>query len=375
MPAITVSEVYDAVLTTTARAMEGEIRNNISRGNKLVSWLKMKGRFRRQTGGERIQIPLLYGLNSAADIYQGYGTLATTPQDGITSAFFPWSQIAVPISISGLERKKNRGSARMVDLLESKERQSEASATELLNNCLVSGRIVSGATGNRNQFDARVGMLDPSALGPLPLPALIDADPTRSVTLGGINGASGNNTWWRNYSAAGTGTTYRGYMQDKMRMYNLCARGSMGSPDLILSDQYIYEVYWNSLQNQERYVVEDPRIIDVLGGSDMLKFKGAIHIWDEVVPDVGASTSSIVDAIGTLTNGAVQSGAHSTEYYINSNTMEWVVESETDWAHTPFGTPTGQDATVAHLLWMGQCCINNRRKNGVLYDLKNDIVS
>lgn len=375
MPAITVSEVYDAVLTTTARAMNPTIRNNITRGNKLCSWLKERGRFRTQSGGERIQVPLMYGHNSAADIYQGYGLLATTPQDGITSAFFPWAQMAVPVTISGLERKKNKGSSRVINLLEAKEAQSEATAQELLNNCIVTGRIASGATGSRNQFSPRIGALDPSASGPLPLPALIDADPTRSVSIGEINGASGSNTWWRNYSAAGGTATYRGYLRDKLRMYNTCSRGILGSPDLILSDQYIYEVYWNSLQNAERYIVTDERTINVLGGGDMLKFKGAIHIWDEVVPDVGTTTAHVVDAVGTLTNGAVQSGAHSTEYFINSQAMEYVVESETDWAHTPFQTPVGQDMTVAHYLWMGQVVINNRRKLGVLYDLDNSIAS
>lgn len=375
MPAVTVNEVYDAVLTTTARAMNRMVANNITRGNKLCSWLKMNGRWRSQAGGERIQVALMYAHNSGADIYQGYGVLSTTPQDGITSAFFPWAQMAVPVSISGLERKKNKGSSRIINLLESKEKQSEATAQELLNNCVVTGRIASGATGNRNQFSPRIGALDPSALGPLPLPALIDADPTRSVSIGEINGAAGNNTWWRNHSAAGTTATYRGYLRDKLRMYNLCSRGIMGNPDLILSDQYIYEVYWNSLQNQERYVVTDPRIIDVLGGSDMLKFKGAIHIWDEVVPDVGTTTAHIPDAIGTLTNGAVQSGAHSTEYHINSSAMEYVYEEETNWSHTPFQTPIGGDSTVAHMLWMGQICINNRRKLGVLYDMDNSIAS
>ena len=375
MPAISVTESYDAVLTTTARAMQKTLANNISRGNKLVSWLMYKGRFRAQSGGERIQVPLMYALSSAADIYQGYGTLATTPQDGITSAFFPWSQLAVPISISGLERKKNKGSSRILDLLQAKETQAEASGKELLNNCIVAGKISSGATGSRNQFVARTGALDPSANGPLPLPALIDSDPTRSVTIGEVNGASGNNTWWRNFTLAATATTYRGYLQDKLRLYNLTSRGIMGSPDLILSDQYIFEVYWNSLQAQERYVVTNEQVIDVLGGTDMLKFKGAVHVWDEVVGDVGTSTSNVVDAVGTLSNGAVQSGAHSTEYHINSQAMEYVYESDTNWAHSEFATPIGQDATVAHLLWMGQVCVNNRRKLGVMYDAKNDIVS
>lgn len=71
MAAVTVSEVYDAVLTTTLRHMQGELRDNITRGNKLCAYLEMKGRMRKVSGGERIKVPLMYGLNSTADIYQG----------------------------------------------------------------------------------------------------------------------------------------------------------------------------------------------------------------------------------------------------------------------------------------------------------------
>jgi hypothetical protein len=62
MAAVTVSEVYDAVLTTTLRNMQGPLRDNITRSNKMIAWLEMKGRIKRVNGGERIKIPLMYGL-------------------------------------------------------------------------------------------------------------------------------------------------------------------------------------------------------------------------------------------------------------------------------------------------------------------------
>ena len=102
------SEDYDAVLTSSLREIQPRLRDNITRSNKVVSWLESKGRMRRVDGGERIQVALMHQQNSAADIYSGYGTLDTTPQDGITSAFYPWSQLAVPISISRKERSEER---------------------------------------------------------------------------------------------------------------------------------------------------------------------------------------------------------------------------------------------------------------------------
>src|SRR5262249_29949210 len=103
----TLTDAYGALLTTTLRAMEPTLRDNITRSNKFLAWLDAKGRMRGQDGGERVKVPLMYGLNSTADIFSGYGLLDTTPQDGITSAFFPWSEASVSITISRLEERQN----------------------------------------------------------------------------------------------------------------------------------------------------------------------------------------------------------------------------------------------------------------------------
>ena len=362
MAATSVTEVYDAVLTTTARRMNREISDNISRSNKLIAWLKGHGKERTLSGGERIKVGLMYEQNSGADIYSGYGQLDTTPQDGITSAFFPWSQMAVPITISGLERRQNNGEERIINLLETKMMQSEISGMELLNNCIVGGRIVSGATGSLNQFSSRVGTLDPSVSGPLPIPALVDANASRSVSIGEINGNT--ESWWRNNAQASSASTYSGLKQEFNNVYNDCRRGVGGPPDLMLVDQITWEVYFGSLHNQERYFVTNQRVINILGGAeeDHLKFRGSTMVWDEVIPDVGTTTADVVDGIGTI-------GQQGTAYFLNSRYLEYDVHRDANWTQTPFITPVNQDATVAHLLWQGQLCMSNRRKHGILYDI------
>ena len=365
------SETYDALLTTTMHKLGRVIRDQITSSIRFTAWLEANGRMRKEGGGERIRVPLMYGHNTGADFFSGYGVLDTTPQDGITTAFFPWSQAAVPITISGLEKRQNRGSEQIVNLLRTKTMQSMASAQELYNNAVVAGRIQSGATGNLNQFVARTGRMDTSVSGPNPLAALIDAVPSRSVSVGEINGA--NDTWWRNKATASTASSYAAYKREKGNLYNECARGTGGPPDLIISDQLVWQVYFNSLQSQERYFVEDQRVINVLGGAsdEQLKFRNAVHIWDEVVPDVGTSTANSVDGVGV----SLQSGSHGTEYFINTETFEYIVDPQADWTQTEFRSAINQDASVAHLLWQGQVVINNRRKNGVMYDIDNTIDS
>lgn len=362
----TLTDDYGALLTTTLRAMQPRLHDNITRGNKFLSYLRLRGRWRTQDGGERVQIALMHAQNNTADIYAGYGTLDTTPQDGITSAFYDWAQISVSIAISRKEERQNSGRSRALNLLESKTKQAQVSAQELLNNCIVAGRITTSA--NVGQFFARVGRLDSGASGPLPLAALIDALPTRSVVIGNING----NTYafWRNRQTDSSATTYRGLIQEMTTMYNDCSRGAGGFPDLLLGDQNSWERYFNALSNQERYIVTDKRVLDVLGGpngsDDLLKFRGAVFIWDEVVPDT-ETNAEVVSAIGTFTLGTI--------FFINSESFEYVVDSETDFVTTPFLRPENQDARVAQILWMGCVGVNQRRKNGQLQGIAYSSIS
>src|SRR3990167_7464471 len=173
------TDSYDALLTTTLRAMQPRLHDNISRGNSFLSYLNMRGRWRQQDGGERVKVPLIYSMNSTADIYSGYGNLDTTPQDGITSAFYAWAQLAVAIAISRKEKRQNSGRSAQMSLLESKTKQAEASIRELLNNCIVAGRLASSTdvAGSLDAFTARRGRLDPGAPRPPPPPGPRAAHP------------------------------------------------------------------------------------------------------------------------------------------------------------------------------------------------------
>jgi hypothetical protein len=366
------TDAYGALLTTTLRAMQPKIHDNITKGNRYVAYMDMRGRVRKQNGGERVKVGLMHAQNSTADIYSGYGVLDTTPQDGITSAFYEWAQISVSIAISRKEERQNSGQSQIIDLLQTKIDQAESTARELLNNCIVSGRIISSSASG--QFLANIGRLDSGASGPLPLPALIDANASRSVSIGNINGNT--YSFWRNVADSSTASSYAGLKQEMNGTYNDCSKGQGGFPDLMLGDQVAWETYFNSLQSQERYQVTDKRVVDVLGGmnggDDLLKFRGATFIWDEAVPDVETNATVVPPTIGGDTVGTAST---SNIFFLNANAIEIVVDSETDWISTPMVRPENQDARVGQLLWMGAHCIKNRRKLGVLYGISRSITS
>ena len=359
-----VTDSYDALLTTTLRAMQPRLRDNISRSNRFLAWLEKRGRFRKQRGGYNVRVPLMHAQNSTADVMSGYGLVDVTPQDGITSAFYDWAQIAVSISISDKEKMQNSGESAAIDLLKAKTMQSEVSAKELLNNCLMAGKITSGASATQGQFSARTGRLDSGATGPLPLAALIDMNASRSVAIGNINGNT--YSFWRNQSKASAATTFAGLKLDMNNLYNTCSKGVGGNPGLLIGDQVAWEEYYGALAALDRYVNANSSEKDVLGGTDALAFRGAMFIWDETVPDV-QTNAEVVDAIGTVTE--------STIYFINSESFEWIVHPDADFATTPFVRPENQLASTAIIHWMGAIGVNNRRKNGVMGSISQSITS
>ena len=320
-----VTDDYDAVLSTSLRDYQPRLHDNITRGHKVLSWLKSKNRFRKIEGGYNVAIPLMHAQNSTADIYSGYGVLDTTPQDGITTAFYDWSQLSVSIAISRKEKRQNAGKHKIMDLLRAKTKQAQVSIQELLNNCIVQGRLTTPGTAD-SQFTARVGSLDSGASGPLPIANLIDVNASRSSAVGNIN--PNTYAFWQNQNIDSSASSFVTLKNELNQLYNRCSKGTGGVADLILADDQGWETYWLSLQQNERYVIEDKKTVDILGGSDALKFRSAAMIWDEVVPDPSGG-ENILDGTEANQNESVF-------YFINSEAMEWVVDSGSDFITTPF---------------------------------------
>ena len=355
---------YDALLTTTLDVMDRTIADNVFKDSAFLAAMRDMGGVKEQNGGERIRMPLLFGKNTTVKSYEGYGIIDTTPQEGVTTAFYPWKEIAGTITISRKEERQNSGEARMLDLLETKIDQATNTMREVLNNQLLVG-TVSGAT-----FIPGNGAKDLYPLGYF-LRKLSGTNPTTGGNVGNISVDDTNedgDTWWvvRTSAANGDddtgndfsvdGTSFAGMKANVKRMYNFCSRGSGGAPNLLVGDQVSFETYESALDTQLRF--SNTRMADM--GFDNVKVRGATFIWDEVVPDIDTGTKAIT--LGTI-------------FYLNLKTYKLVIDSETDIVTTPFITPENQTAKTAKVLFMGNAVMNALRKNGVLYGIRQNITS
>lgn len=354
---------YDALLTTTLDAYvgSGTLFDNIFKDSAFLAALRSMDAIQRQNGGERIRAPLMYGKNATVKSYSDYDTLDTTPQDGMTTAFYEWRELGGTISISRKEERQNSGEAAIIGLLQSKIMQAEMSMREELNKQLIQG-TVSSATfvpGNSAKDLNPLGWFFRKAN---------QTNPTTGGNVGNIDCST--ESWWRHHTAvadsASTDTgndfalnvsTYKGLVVALRRMYNYCSRGSGGSPNLVLTDQVTYETYENALDDKVRYT--NTKLADM--GFDNIKLRGATVVWDEQVPDID--------------NGDVSTSDDGTAFFINTNFYKLIIDSQTDVVTTPFVEPENQTAKTAKILFMGNAAVSNLRKHGVLYATSQSIVA
>lgn len=355
---------YDALLSTTLDAYVGggTMFDNIFKDSAFLAFLRLTDAVKKQNGGERIRVPLMYGDNSTIKSYSSYDVLDTTPQDGMTTAFYEWKELGGTISISRREERQNSGEAALINLLQSKIKQAEMTMRETLNSQLLLG-TVSGTTfvpGN----DAK----DLSPLG-----YFLRKDNTANPTAGGnVGNIAASNAWWRHHTAVfdsaskDTGndfalsvSTWKGLNVALKRLYNFCSRGTGGAPNCSVMDQATFEAYESSLDDKVRYT--NTKMADM--GFDTVKLRGATCVWDELVGSIDT---------GDVPGGATFTG---TAFMLNTNFYHLIIDSETDIVTTPFVEPENQTAKTAKILFMGNAGVSNLRKLGVAYAISQSLTS
>jgi hypothetical protein len=342
---------YGALLSTSVFNYAKTLVDNISKSNAVLNMLKKNDFYELiEDIGERAQIALMYAL-TLPHVYAGYDELDATPQEGITSAFSNWAQIQAPISISGEEKLKNKGEAKIISLIESKLQQTEVGMQDFMDRIILQGNGPNLATA------IDTGYVDPTTgrVGIDPLPKLVDFTPA----VGSVQGIDpATDTWWRNQTTTDTSTTFAGFLTVLDNMWNKCSKGPGGGPDFHLTDQTSFEVYKAALRSQNRFTEYTKADLPFTN----IALNGSPIAWDEYTPDVSG---------GTIT----QTNTSGSWYMLNSKFMRMKVASERNFNQTEFREPVRQDATVAYILWMGALMLNNRRKHGVIGSVDGTLTS
>lgn len=319
------------IASTTLRNRTRQLADNVTNNNALLYKLKERGNIQTFDGGTLIMEEIFYAENSTYTRYSGYDVLNITPQDVITAAEYNIKQVAVSVSISGLEEIQNSGKERMIDLLGARIENAEDSMMNGL-----SGDIYSNGTASGGK---QIGGLQ-----------LLIADSPSSDTVGGIN--AGTWAFWRNYAfdattdggAPVTAANIQSYMNT---VSNNLVRGR-DRPDLIVADNNYYNAYLSSLQPIQR--ITDPKMAGA--GFTSLKYYG------------GGGDADVV-----LDGGIGGNCPTNHMYFINTKYLKWRPYAGRDM--TVLGDDrysVNQDAMVRIIGWAGNMTTRGRKFQGVLFD-------
>jgi hypothetical protein len=362
---------YDAVLSLSLEYIRPRLVDNIFSHSAFLAAMygafgrkKRAGRgIRLVNGGERIRCPLMYGKNTTVGSYSGYDTLDVTPQDGITTAFYNWKQLAGSIAISRREERQNAGEGKIRDLLQAKVMQTEMSLREDLNYQLLGKTVASAVWTSGSGIAGQTANADY-----LSLPVFIPRAQAQSASIGNINGST--YSWWRPYIIGKDGsygneaiacTTWDTLKFAARRLYNKLSIKAGGPPDIGIMDESTFESYEMALDEKTRYVNNTDGPVTV--GFDSIRFKSQDLVWDEFVPDMFSGATYETG----LTYGSW--------FMLNTEFMEMVVDSQTNFLTTPFVRPENQDAKVAQILQMGALTCSNRSKQGAIHGITLNITS
>jgi len=317
------------LVTTTLRDRQGQLADNVSKSNALLSRLNERGNIDLVDGGRTIVRELEYAENATFQYYSGYENLNISPSDVFSAAEYEWKQAAVNVSWSGLENRiQNAGDAASIRLVASRIRNAEKTMSNQISVGIYSDGTGTGGkqiTGLQSQV----------------------ADTPTSGVVGGINRA--NFTFWQNQTVAVTdGSSAVELNADMRTLWIACSRGT-DQTDLVVLGGTLYSTFWGDLQGIQRVTQSTTAV----KGFSALEYRGV-----PVVLDGGQATGSALDHGGGINAGR--------GYFLNTDYIFWSVHSQTNMVPMDERMSVNQDATVIPLLWAGNLTMSNASLQGVL---------
>ena len=329
MAATSTTETWDAAWTLTMRAKRKELTDNFFDAYPTLDMFRSGGALVTDNGGKEIQCDIMYYGNSA-QYFSGYDVLNTDAVDGITAAFYPFRYAAVPSTINYTEEMENRKSDSAMKLLAAKTEQSMLSLRDQINSSLYSAQ-----TGK-----APLGFQD----------IIADAPGTSPTTLGGITVSS--NTWWKNKSNNATADTSfvtinnTHFYEGMLRMSTTWNDVSEGNeqPTNIFTTNAIYADFEEIFEGTgyQRLSSKDAPGVD----GRLPSFRGIPVQYDR---DCGTGRM----------------------YFLNTKYLKMHMQAGMNFAKTPFKEPSNQMAKVGFIVVGLQITTNNRRRQGVIYNLND----
>lgn len=321
------------IIATTIQNRSGELADNLTNNNALLTVLKKRGNVRPFSGGNVILEEIMYNDTSTnnANSYSGYEVLNVSPDSPISAAQFSIVQYADAVTMSGLEMLQNASKEQIIDLLDGRMQVSEA---RLLNR--IAGDIYLDGTGNGGKNITGLGAAVPDA-------------PT-SGTYGGIDRATWSFWQSKKYSGVtdGGAAVSAANIQQYMTALALQLVRGADKPDLWVADVNYFAFYVNSLQAIQRVTSDGSGSAG--SGFASIKFYGGGTAAD-VVMDGGIGSNATANHMWALNTKYIHFRPHKDRNFVPIGGERQAIN---------------QDAIVKLYGWAGNLTCSGSQFQGVL---------
>jgi hypothetical protein len=247
----------DTAFTQTWFDIRADAEDNILLGIPIWRILKDRGCFKTQVGGQNIERTLHYALPTTQDIVKG-SVIQAPEVETRTAAFWNWKYEAVGITRSFIDDQKNQGAYRIQSYVQNRVTEARDSMTQ--------------------HFEVAAYVAETTDESGIAMQGLNDMVPSQAnSTTGTYGGVARSNTWWvPKYKQLNL--PYEVNLASDMRNLYNGIWANLEPPNLIVSDQNLYEVYEEEILDTSQVIKSKGTMDGDLGYLNMY-FKGAEWIW------------------------------------------------------------------------------------------------
>jgi hypothetical protein len=300
------------VISSTLHEQSADVADEVLGHHPLTMILKKKGKIEEFTGGYEIRKAVLYNTTAVGGFYAGNESFNMNASDDLATFVYAIKQCYEPMIISGRDMRANKGSARIVDLVDQKFKATKAR----LKNTFSSSILGDGTGFGGRGFDG--------------IQKHVSSTPTVG-TLGGIDRA----VYSFAQNVATTGTTFTA-ANIQSALTNLILQVTRGTemPDVGLAGRTAYKFLHDSLTAIQRLGSENT----ARGGYKALYYDGVEWFFDG---GFGGSTLSL-----------------NTVRILNTDYLSFDVESQANFKplETKPARPFDQDTYANVIIVEGNLC-------------------
>jgi hypothetical protein len=291
-------------------------------------WMRANGMLEKVEGGRFLTEPLRFAKSDNVEFIRRGSSVDLSDKEFMTLAKDDWRYMVDSIVRFGVDDQQNRGKNAILSLANAKMDNSKDTLIDTMETRLA------GAAGT-DQFN---GLQD------------IVPDAPATTACHGIDPAV--YTWWRSQEDdfATNWTTFDadGVMVMN-KMVNACSNNRrQDTPDIILSGQHPFELYWEETLEQRRVV--NKTMGDA--GFQNIEFRGIPMIWSPAIPSENVNT------------------ADARMYFLNTRFLKFKYDPMMFFDMTAWkDIPNQVNDRAAQIILAGNLMTGRRRVHGVIWNM------